>query len=239
MKKNILYMAALAPLAFASCLSDEGNYDYTELQEVEITGLGDNIRCVLLEQQDITPTVTTTLPDSRLEYVWRVGADTLARQKTLDYTFKKVPGSNAPLTFEVIDKQTRVRYTKNIALTVVSPFTTGYAVLTDAGKLAVCTELAKYLAGEEVQLARYNEVGWGPSNLAAQQNEAVQADEALSALAAQLNFCIPQGQYPGDYWPLATSLGDSILAGEYDNADDAALMAVLQQFQDICIGYAK
>jgi len=110
---------------------------------------------------------------------------------------------------------------------------------TDAGKLAVCTELAKYLAGEEVQLARYNEVGWGPSNLAAQQNEAVQADEALSALAAQLNFCIPQGQYPGDYWPLATSLGDSILAGEYDNADDATLMAVLQQFQDSCIGYAK
>jgi len=110
---------------------------------------------------------------------------------------------------------------------------------TESGKLAVCTALAKYLAGEEVQLARYNEVGWGPSNLAAQANEAVQADEALSALAAQLNFCIPQGQYPGDYWALATSLGDSVLAGDYDNADDAALLEVLQQFQDTCIGYAK
>lgn len=153
MKKTILYMAALAPLAFASCLSDEGNYDYTELQEVEITGLGDNIRCVLLEQQDITPTVTTTLPDSRLEYVWRVGADTLARQKTLDYTFKKVPGSNAPLTFEVIDKQTRVRYTKNIALTVVSPFTTGYAVLTDAGKLA----FQSFESGEKLYQDAYQE----------------------------------------------------------------------------------
>ena len=136
MKKIILYMAAFAPLAFASCLSDEGNYEYTDLPEVNISGLNDNIRCVLLEQQNITPTISTSIPEGQLEYVWRIGADTLAHQKTLDYTFKKVPGSNDPLTFEVIDKQTKVRYSKNIGLTVVSPFTTGYAILTDAGKLA-------------------------------------------------------------------------------------------------------
>ncbi len=109
---------------------------------------------------------------------------------------------------------------------------------TDAAKLQACLALAKYLADEEVQLARFEAEGWGPSNLVAQQNEAVLADEALSALAEQLAFTIPQGNYPGDYWTLATSLGDSVIAGDYDNASDADLMAVLENFQASCKSYA-
>lgn len=136
MKRTILYLAALMPLAFTACLNDEGNYDYTELPDVEISGLADDIRCVLLEQQNLTPTVSTTIPEERLQYVWRIGADTLVQKKTLDYTFHKVPGSNDPLTFEVIDRQTNVRYAKTMRLTVVSPFTTGYAMLTADGRLA-------------------------------------------------------------------------------------------------------
>ena len=109
---------------------------------------------------------------------------------------------------------------------------------TDAEKLAFCDALALYLSSGDVQLARYNAVGWGPSNIAAKADPAVQADEALAALGEQLSYTIPQGQYPGDYWSLATALGDSVIAGEYDNAVDAALMAALQTFQDTCIGYA-
>ena len=110
---------------------------------------------------------------------------------------------------------------------------------TNADKLAVCHAIAKYLSGEEVQLARYTEVGWGPSNVAAQQNEAVKSDEALSALAEQLANTIPQGQYPNDYWTLATSLGDSVIAGEYDNATDEELKKVLEEFQATYQSYAK
>ncbi len=109
----------------------------------------------------------------------------------------------------------------------------------DENKLAVCDALAAYLASGEVQLARYEAVGWGPSNLEAQQSEAVQADVALSALAEQLAYTIPQGQYPDQYWPLATSLGDSIISGELTPASsDDDLMAALQSFQDTCISYA-
>ena len=107
-------------------------------------------------------------------------------------------------------------------------------------KLAVCDALAAFLSSEEVQLARYNAVGWGPSNLNAQKSDAVQADEALSALADQLQYTIPQGQYPGDYWSLATSLGDSIISGEVKaDADDATLTQVLTDFQTTCESYAK
>ncbi len=135
MKKSILFLA-LMPFALTACLEDEGNYDYTELDTVEISGLAESMRCVLLQKQNITPNVVTSIPESRLEYIWRVGADTLANTKTLDYTFTDVPINNDPLTFEVLDKETNVRYSKAINLTVVSPFTTGYAILTEGGKLA-------------------------------------------------------------------------------------------------------
>ncbi len=110
----------------------------------------------------------------------------------------------------------------------------------DDGKLAVCDALAAFLSSEEVQLARYNAVGWGPSNMKAQQSDAVKADEALSALAEQLQYTIPQGQYPGDYWSLATSLGDSIISGEIKaDASDDDFMKALTDFQTTCEGYAQ
>lgn len=110
---------------------------------------------------------------------------------------------------------------------------------TDANKMAVCLAIANYLTGEECQIARYNAVAWGPSNLTAQQDSSVQSDEALSALAEQLAYTIPQGQYPNDYWTLATSLGDSIIAGDYDNASDDDLMKALESFQSSCESYAQ
>ena len=60
---------------------------------------------------------------------------------------------------------------------------------------------------------------------------------ALTALSEQLKYSIPQGQYPGDYWGLATSLGDDIIAKKYDSADDAALLEVLKNFEATCEGY--
>ena len=111
---------------------------------------------------------------------------------------------------------------------------------TDEKKLTACDALAYYLAGEEVQLARYDAVGWGPSNLKAQQSDAVKSDEALSALAEQQAYNVPQGQYPDEYWQLGTSLGDSIISGEIKSSlSDDELMGKLQSFQDSCIGYAK
>jgi len=101
----------------------------------------------------------------------------------------------------------------------------------DDAKLAACDALALYLTSEAAQTARFEAVGWGPSNLNAQQSEGVKANVALSALADQLQYCVPQGQYPGEYWSLATALGDDILADVYDNYTDDQLMDVLATFQ--------
>jgi arabinogalactan oligomer/maltooligosaccharide transport system substrate-binding protein len=108
----------------------------------------------------------------------------------------------------------------------------------DENKLAVCDAIAAYLSSGDVQLARYEAVKWGPSNLEAQKSDIVKSDAALTALAEQLAFTIPQGQYPGDYWTLATSLGDSVISGELTTgSSDDELMAALQKFQDTCNSY--
>ncbi|MGI6107120.1 MAG: extracellular solute-binding protein [Lachnospiraceae bacterium] len=109
----------------------------------------------------------------------------------------------------------------------------------DEDKLQICDDLANFLSGEEAQLDRYNAVGWGPSNINAQQDDAVLADVALTALNQQMLNDVPQGQYPEDYWSLATSLGDDVIQGNLstDTSDDD-LMAALQTFQDTCISYA-
>ena len=103
----------------------------------------------------------------------------------------------------------------------------------DEAKLAACDALAMYLTSGEVQLARYmdEKIQWGPSNLEAQGNAEVQANIALSALREQMPFCIGQGQYPGEYWTLATALGDDILADKYDAYTDEQLMEVMTTFQ--------
>ena len=110
----------------------------------------------------------------------------------------------------------------------------------DEDKLQICDDLANYLSGEEAQLARYQSVAWGPSNTNDQQNADVQADVALTALNDQMQYDVPQGQYPGDYWTLATGLGDDVIQGNLtsDTSDDD-LMAALQTFQDTCISYAS
>ena len=108
----------------------------------------------------------------------------------------------------------------------------------DEDKLQICDDLALFLSGEESQLARFNAVAWGPSNKNAQANEAVASNEALKALNEQMLVDIPQGQYPGDYWSLATGLGDSIISGDLNaSTSDADILKALENFQDTCISY--
>ena len=63
------------------------------------------------------------------------------------------------------------------------------------------------------------------------EGEGGPAQTALSALAAQLQYCIGQGQYPNEYWSLATALGDDVMAKKYDGYTDEQLLEVLTTFQ--------
>lgn len=105
----------------------------------------------------------------------------------------------------------------------------------EEGKLAVCMELARYLTGPEMQLERFAEVGFSPSNKEAQQSDAVRSNAAAAAMADQAEYIVPMRRYPGDYWDLARTLADIVIAGGFDGASDAELMVVLEEFQDDCL----
>lgn len=108
---------------------------------------------------------------------------------------------------------------------------------TDSVKLAACHSLAQYLSGAECQKARFDAAGWGPSNLEAQAYEPVQSDATLAALAEQLAFTIPQGQYPNAFFTRCEALGDDIIADKFDNMSDAELLEVLTNLQNDFISY--
>ncbi len=97
---------------------------------------------------------------------------------------------------------------------------------TDPKRGAVLSQLAQYLTGEECQLQRFNSFEWGPSNVAAQSNEAVKANAALTALAKQNAYAVPQGQIHGSWWDTAKVLGAEAKAA----TSDADLQTALDNY---------
>lgn len=101
----------------------------------------------------------------------------------------------------------------------------------DSEKLLFCHKLASYLAGEEMQRIRFEEKGWGPSNINVQNSEAVKADIALEALSAQLEYSTLQGQYPNEYWNIMEAFGTDLNSGKYKNYTDEQLSDVLKALE--------
>ena len=97
---------------------------------------------------------------------------------------------------------------------------------TDAKKAALLSLLAEYLTGEECQTQRFNTFEWGPSNIKAQQSEAVQANISLAAFAKQAAYGQPQGQIHGSWWDIAKVLG----ADAKNATSDADLSAALNAY---------
>ena len=77
----------------------------------------------------------------------------------------------------------------------------------DPKRAAVLSLLAQYLTGEECQLQRYQRLSWVPSNLDAQNSDAVLANVSVAALVKQSEYGQPQGQIHGSWWDIAKVLG--------------------------------
>ena len=110
---------------------------------------------------------------------------------------------------------------------------------TDSKKALLLSLLAQYLTGAECQSQRFESFQWGPSNLTAQQSDAVQANPSLAALAAQSNYAQPQGNISGSWWDIAKVLGAQAKAAESDadlqaalDAYDEAIAASLSKSED-------
>lgn len=103
----------------------------------------------------------------------------------------------------------------------------------DPNKAAGLSLLARYLTNEECQLERFEEFGWGPSNLEAQKDEDVKADPILQAVQAQNEYAVPQGQIHGSWWDFATDLASAAREAADENALSTALEAYAQQLKTL------
>ncbi|MCL2003150.1 MAG: extracellular solute-binding protein [Oscillospiraceae bacterium] len=84
-------------------------------------------------------------------------------------------------------------------------------------------ELADWITNYENQVKRFNDRQQGPSNTAAAATDAVQADPAQAAFAAQQPFSVPQA-IGGNYWSAAGTLFEIIVRGNPDGTDLQTLL---------------
>ncbi|PWG79204.1 PKD-like family lipoprotein [Pararcticibacter amylolyticus] len=120
-----------------SCSKDLGNYDYTDINELAITGIQSNYTVLRnVDTLRIKPVISATMDggdQSRYEYLWILTAgkdmtDTISRERDLEYPIllNPVPYS---LYYHVLDKQTGVVWRFNSRLTVNTPFSRGLLLM--------------------------------------------------------------------------------------------------------------
>ena len=119
----------------------------------------------------------------------------------------------------------------------LSPYTgsklVGVKPHTDAKLNAALHQLAQYLTGEKAQVERFEAAGWGPSNIAAAQSEAVLADAVLGSVAQQAPYSVYQGNIPGNWWGnSAQVLGEALQKAANVDEVKAALVAYEESLGD-------
>jgi len=83
-------------------------------------------------------------------------------------------------------------------------------------------ELAKYLAGEECQQERAEQLNWGPSNTAVAESDVVKNDEALSAILAQSSNSVAQVSVADTFWTPMGTFGNMIVDADNPLTEDSA-----------------
>jgi arabinogalactan oligomer/maltooligosaccharide transport system substrate-binding protein len=101
---------------------------------------------------------------------------------------------------------------------------------TTANPVAAC-DLADFLTNEANQVKRFEARELGPSNIAAASSDAVKANIALAALAAQSEFAQPQKDVLGSVWTPMEAFGNSMETKDYSIEMQALLDSTVEQIQ--------
>ena len=87
--------------------------------------------------------------------------------------------------------------------------------------------LAYYLTGLDCQKERATELGWGPSNTAAQQ--AASSDPILQAVTAQSETAVPQVNIAPTFWTAMGTLGSTLYKDDWDPSNEAKTKDLLNK----------
>ena len=140
-KVFILYIGMI--LLVGGCYDDKGNYDYTDIGDITITGIENSYTAIALAKKlEIKPTVTSKNPEDTFEYLWTVynpnyydsylteaiKVDTIGREKDLSYEVNLQQGSYT-LVYTVKNVNNNYTVYRKIPLTVSTQFNEGFYML--------------------------------------------------------------------------------------------------------------
>lgn len=156
--RNQIFMLLLIGIFSAGCYKDKGNYDYSTLPEVTITGLKEGQKFTAYVGEPFRIPITVEVKDgdvSDFSYEWKIEKDVVSTKKDLDVMVNK---SARYAQLDVIHDPTGVRYVTFFEINVSSPFQQGWLILSDLGdKSQLCflrednvfVENAYYLQNQE------------------------------------------------------------------------------------------
>ncbi len=137
MKKYIILLT-ISFLTIVSCISDLGNYDYSEINEISISGINETYSVNMgIDELKIDPQLSMTQytgnqTTDRFEYMWILYngsvADTISHSMNLSNVFDYPPATYT-VYFKVKDKTTDILWKKQTLITVGTPYTKGFMVL--------------------------------------------------------------------------------------------------------------
>lgn len=135
-------------LMFSSCFKDKGNYDYTEVPEIEISGMKENYTAVSFigDLLEITPDIKTQYQD--LEYEWsiwdrnklengmgneKVEAEVISTERNLAYEVNLTP-SRYKLAYKVTSKTNGYSAIASVDLEINSELSRGFYILKETSE---------------------------------------------------------------------------------------------------------
>jgi hypothetical protein len=107
--KQLFIITAIALLLY-SCMEEQGNYDYNDINEIAISGIESYYVLKQFEVPGIEPVIQQTIntDESNLKYIWYTSqGDTLCQKKNFTDTLYLLPGKYS-LFYVITDKNTGV-----------------------------------------------------------------------------------------------------------------------------------
>lgn len=149
MKKLLIFL--VLAIAFASCLQDNGEYEYDYLGEVEVSNFENaNFTYKYGSTVNIQPQVVTTIPADELSYMWLMHRgnhyDTLAYTKDLNIEANFVTGY---AELRVIHNPSEVHFTFTTIITVSEPLSFGWGILSNTNDASPFSFISSVETDEE------------------------------------------------------------------------------------------
>lgn len=137
MKRSLFWILSL--LLFVSCLDDKNNYDYKDINDFEgwdvngVKNIEDDYTLYPDEVLKLEPKVRFSIDTIDLDasYAWYLGSKEKMQKLSdeLNYTFTAEKIGEYELIFSATDNKTGVTFSKEVEITVVTPWKNGWIVL--------------------------------------------------------------------------------------------------------------